>query len=208
MTSQRALDERPAQKDALLPHAHESQPSVERTLQPGTGWRPPPEAPRPEAAAPIVSTLPPPSPPLSRIPIRIAAIIVLVPAVLFCFAIVIEAIDHSDPGIAAGFLVAGALGTVLLLRLWRRAGHFVGEARLINWRHEGDRMVLSFRMERYDPAGNRLTPVPVEMRARKFAGAPPSDGDLVDVEARWKKGRPLRPKRFHNLTTNCDFSAS
>jgi hypothetical protein len=84
------------------------------------------------------------------------------------------------------------------------ANVFVGVARAVHERSEGTsnppRIVWTFRLERYDQAGNRLQPIPVEMRGRSFEGAI-SDGDTVEVRGRWHQGTTLRPQRAANLTT-------
>jgi hypothetical protein len=81
---------------------------------------------------------------------------------------------------------------------------FVGVARAVHERSEGTsnppRIVWTFRLERYDQAGNRLQPIPIEMRGRSFEGAI-SDGDTVEVRGRWRQGTTLRPQQAVNLTT-------
>ncbi|OPG05041.1 hypothetical protein B1L11_36315 [Microbispora sp. GKU 823] len=42
--------------------------------------------------------------------------------------------------------------------------------------------VWTFRVERYDQAGNRAMLIPVEMRGRRFEGAL-SEGDWIQAEA-------------------------
>ncbi len=60
---------------------------------------------------------------------------------------------------------------------------------------------LIFRVDRYDVAGNRLTPVPVEMR--RYRGGLVTDGDEVEVVGRWSRGT-LRASRITNLTTDSE----
>ncbi len=71
---------------------------------------------------------------------------------------------------------------------------------------EPGEIVWSFRLERQDEAGNRVPPVPVEMRARSFEGFI-SGGDLVEVDHRWSPGRTLPPRRVHNVTTGAVVKA-
>jgi len=60
---------------------------------------------------------------------------------------------------------------------------------------------LVFRIDRYDRAGNRLSPVAVEMQARRAGRV--TDGDEVEVSGRWSRGT-LRADRIRNLTTASD----
>ncbi len=86
----------------------------------------------------------------------------------------------------------------------------VGVARAVHERSEGasdpPKIVWTFRLERYDAAGNRLQPVPVEMRGRSFEGAI-SEGDTLEVRARWREGTTLRASRATNLTTGAVVQA-
>lgn len=92
----------------------------------------------------------------------------------------------------------------------RRSGRIVGEARNFMERSElkgtGMWTVWSFRVESYDASGNRLPPIPVEMRGLKFTGAI-SEGDWVEVQGRWREGRTLRAKRVYNQTTKTTVAA-
>lgn len=60
--------------------------------------------------------------------------------------------------------------------------------------------VMAFRVERYDSTGNRLPPIPVEMRGRSLEGAI-NEGDWIEVPGIWHEGHTLRAKRVRNLTT-------
>ena len=92
---------------------------------------------------------------------------------------------------------------------YARPGGIVGEARGVQARSEQDLLtpqrqftVLTFRVERFDRAGNRLPPVAVQMRGRTFEGAI-SEGDWVEVEVA-VAGAPsdtLHVDRVRNLTT-------
>jgi len=67
--------------------------------------------------------------------------------------------------------------------------------------------VLYFTLERLDETtGNRLPPVPVEMRGVRFAGYV-SEGDRVRIAGRWKSGEVLHPKKIMNLTTNAEVKS-
>jgi hypothetical protein len=59
--------------------------------------------------------------------------------------------------------------------------------------------VWTFRIERYDNAGDRILLIPVEMRGRTFEGSI-SDGDWVRARGRMRSGT-LRVTRLENLTT-------
>jgi hypothetical protein len=92
----------------------------------------------------------------------------------------------------------------------RASDVFVGVARAVHERAEGasdpPRIVWTFRLERYDEAGDRLQPVPVEMRGRSFEGAI-SEGDTVEVYGRWRDGTTLRADRARNRTTGAVVTA-
>lgn len=64
----------------------------------------------------------------------------------------------------------------------------------------------AFRLERYDEAGNRLPPVPVEMRGLKFTGSI-SEGDWVFVRGSWTPGKPMHVPSVENLTTGTTVAA-
>jgi hypothetical protein len=61
--------------------------------------------------------------------------------------------------------------------------------------------VWTFRIERVDPEGNRLPPVPVQMRSRYFDGFI-NEGDQVELKDKWKEGHIVEPKELYNLSTN------
>jgi hypothetical protein len=73
------------------------------------------------------------------------------------------------------------------------------QQRTESYSEHGRKSVLVFRLERYDTAGNRLRPIPVQMRAIGFDGWL-SDGDEVQVTGRWKDGT-LHGSRADNLTS-------
>jgi hypothetical protein len=58
---------------------------------------------------------------------------------------------------------------------------FTGVARDVQRRPESG--VLSFRIERHDASGNRLTPVPVEMLGTSFFGKV-SNGDEIHLKGK------------------------
>lgn len=106
---------------------------------------------------------------------------------------------------------AGLLGMELLavIALWRlrpkgerQEKSIVGEVRGFVARTEEKITIWNFRLERYDSAGNRLVPVPVEMHGWQFKGFI-RDGDRVEVHVNeWREGETLQPKRVRNLTTD------
>jgi hypothetical protein len=73
------------------------------------------------------------------------------------------------------------------------------QQRAESYGEHGHKSVLVFRLERYDTSGNRLRPIPVQMRAIGFDGWL-SDGDEVQVTGRWKDGT-LHGSRADNLTS-------
>ncbi len=90
-------------------------------------------------------------------------------------------------------------------------GALRGEARGIQIRTEPDeqeipKQIWTFRINRFDSAGNALPPIPVEMRAQHFDGAI-SEGDWVEVSGRWEPGQLLIVSEILNLTTNSRVGA-
>jgi hypothetical protein len=61
-------------------------------------------------------------------------------------------------------------------------------------------IVWTFRVERHDEHGDRLSAVPVEMRSKSFEGFI-NEGDRVEIPGRWREGQLVRPRRLRNLTT-------
>jgi hypothetical protein len=85
-----------------------------------------------------------------------------------------------------------------------------GVARSVNLRSEtfgqgASRQILTFRLEQYDDHGNRMTPIPVEMRVLSVMGQL-SEGEQVMVKGRWRHG-VLRTRRIHNLSTGAVITA-
>jgi hypothetical protein len=85
-----------------------------------------------------------------------------------------------------------------------------GVARSVNMRSEtfgqgASRQVLTFRLEQYDDNGNRMTPLPVEMRVLSLMGQL-SEGEQVMVRGRWRHG-VIRVRRIHNLSTGAVITA-
>src|SRR5262245_31887890 len=67
--------------------------------------------------------------------------------------------------------------------------------------------VWTFRVERFDAEGNRLQPIPVEIRFREIRGFI-SEGDRVRIPiGRWRPGELLSPSRFFNETTRSEVKA-
>jgi hypothetical protein len=90
-------------------------------------------------------------------------------------------------------------------------GHTVeGQVRNLQVRNEQRRQsdyesVWTFRVERYDAAGQRVTLVPVEMRGLSFEGAL-GEGDWVRAQGTMKAGT-FRVKRVENQTTGAVVTA-
>jgi hypothetical protein len=70
---------------------------------------------------------------------------------------------------------------------------------------QGSPTLWNFRLERYDASGDRLPPVPVEMRGYSFSGAM-SNGDQVSLKGEWRDGT-LRVQEVDNLTTSAQVRA-
>jgi hypothetical protein len=90
---------------------------------------------------------------------------------------------------------------------WSSNYHVTGEARQVQQRGDvGNETVWTFRIQRYDAAGNRLQPVPVEMRGMRFKGSI-GEGDIVQLPGRWQPGSIACPHRVKNLSTGCTVKA-
>jgi hypothetical protein len=87
----------------------------------------------------------------------------------------------------------------------RVGGEVVGVARAIQFRQDAahNRDVLSFRVDRYDGGGNRLDPVPVELRGSDIAGQL-SEGEEVAVSGRWDHGT-LVAREVVNRSTHAEL---
>lgn len=78
----------------------------------------------------------------------------------------------------------------------------IGVARSVDVRTDQDnKQKLTFRVDRYDPAGNRLPPVAVQLNYQR--GGLVTDGDEVEVVGRWSRGT-LIASRIVNLTTGSE----
>lgn len=116
---------------------------------------------------------------------------------------------HSDPA-PGGAVAPSSSGRRAVAQGHPRHGRatVVGQVRGIQQRTEGygehGASVLTFRVERYDDAGNRLQPVPVQLRARGYDGSL-NEGDNVRVSGRWKDGT-LHTSRVRNLTTGASVA--
>jgi hypothetical protein len=66
--------------------------------------------------------------------------------------------------------------------------------------------VLTFRLERYDPRGDRLSPIGVEMRGPSISGGL-SEGENAYVEGNYGSGT-IRADRIVNRTTGAVITAS
>jgi hypothetical protein len=90
-----------------------------------------------------------------------------------------------------------------------KPGHIVGEVRGLQSRSETEldrpRIVWTFRLERYDASGNRLRPVPVEIKGFEFYGSI-NEGDLVEVEGDATSGT-LEVRELYDHTTGSPVTA-
>jgi hypothetical protein len=105
----------------------------------------------------------------------------------------------------------GKLATPKAPKYTVKGNRVIGEVREFRERHETEGqlswIIWSFRVERYDATGNRLQPVPVEMKGMTFDGTM-SEGDWVELPVDWKPGQVARPKRINNLTTGASIVGS
>jgi hypothetical protein len=69
-----------------------------------------------------------------------------------------------------------------------------------------DSQLLTLRVERFDADGNRLQPIPVQIKGPRLDGTL-SDGDEVELSGRWTRGT-VRTRRARNLTTGAELSAT
>jgi hypothetical protein len=83
----------------------------------------------------------------------------------------------------------------------RERGHarVRGVARAVQLRDQENGHVLSFRIEEYDRAGNRLRPVAVELKGTGLSGQL-GDGEEVAVTGKWRHGT-IRARTVVNITT-------
>jgi hypothetical protein len=84
----------------------------------------------------------------------------------------------------------------------RGRGHVRGVARGVQFRSPHEQgTVVTFRVERYDAAGNRLAPVAVEYRGHSAGHL--GDGEEVEVLGRWARG-VLQARRVVNVSTGSE----
>ena len=90
-----------------------------------------------------------------------------------------------------------------------KPGYVVGEVRGLQSRSETElerpRIVWTFRLERYDAAGNRLRPVSVEIKGFEFHGSI-NEGDLVEVKGDQTSGT-ISVSELYNHTTGSQVTA-
>jgi len=86
---------------------------------------------------------------------------------------------------------------------------FTGVALDVQQRQHEYLMIVDFRIERHDPSGNRLAPVPVEMRGytQGFSGRVSNGDEIRVVEGTWRDGT-LRVRELDNLTTGARVRSS
>ncbi|MBU7028527.1 MAG: hypothetical protein HXS48_16455 [Theionarchaea archaeon] len=194
-------------------HQKQSEPS--KSGPKGMGWQPStvsqPFVPEPPVQKPVA----PVQPGRTRTALRVVLTLVLAPIILFMSMGVLENMRWLPESLAdvVIFLVLDILAVFALIQVWKRGSKSTaaGEARGIQSRQEADLSgtswtVLSFVLERYDKNGNRLTPVPVEMRGRSFKGFL-NEGDWVEVHGTLKKGKTLRVSQVYNKTTESTVKA-
>ena len=59
--------------------------------------------------------------------------------------------------------------------------------------------IMTFHVERFDQQGNRIAPIPVEMKGMSFSGSI-NEGDHVGIDTHFREGKILQVKKLHNLT--------
>lgn len=195
----------------------------------GVGWRPSTVSPQPVAQQPVTpqpvsqpfvpespvkKPVTPVQPGRTHTALRVVLTLILVPIILFMSIGVLDNIRWMPESFAdvVIFLALDILAIFALIQVWKRGSKstVVGEARGIQSRQETDLSgtswtVLSFVLERYDKNGNRLTPVPVEMRGRSFKGFL-NEGDWVKVHGTIKKGN-IQVSQVYNKTTESTVKA-
>ena len=76
-----------------------------------------------------------------------------------------------------------------------------GIARGVNVRDDvSEQQHLTFRIDRYDDEGNRLAPVPVELR--RYRGGIVTEGDEVEVSGRWAHGTLIATRVVNHSTSS------
>jgi len=97
---------------------------------------------------------------------------------------------------------------------WAHGGEtgFTGVARDVQQRQHGEHgglLRVDFRIERHDPSGNRLAPVPVEMEGttQEFSGTVSNGDEIRVVDGNWRDGT-LRVRELDNLTTGARVRSS
>lgn len=196
----------------------------------GVGWRPSTVTPQPVAQqpvspqpvsqpfvpeSPVQKPVTPVQPGRTHTALRVVLTLILVPIILFMSIGVLENMRWMPESFAdvVIFLAFDILAIFALIQVWKRGSKssITGEARGIQSRQETDLSgtswtVLSFVLERYDKNGNRLTPVPVEMRGRSFKGFL-NEGDWVEVHGTLKKGKSIQVSQIYNKTTESTVQA-
>lgn len=94
---------------------------------------------------------------------------------------------------------------------WWQGGDagLTGVARDVQQRQHDTWLHVDFRIERHDPSGNRLPPVPVEMRGPRlaFRGRVSNGDEIRVVDGRWQHGT-LHVKELDNLTTGAKVQSN
>jgi len=112
----------------------------------------------------------------------------------------------SDPPDVAGGTAGGSR--------WAPGGQtpFAGVARDVQQRQHGlhgETIHVDFRIERHDPSGNRMAPVPAEMEGTTtyFRGRVSNGDEIRVVDGEWRDGT-LRVTELDNLTTGASVRSS
>ena len=113
-----------------------------------------------------------------------------------------------------GIILGALILTIFVINKLRHSkifGIIVGEARGVKERSEqtSDQknvIIRTFHIERYNNAGNRSTPVPVEMRGKSHKGLI-REGDQIEVRGKWGEGQVIRVSKVYNKTTQSQVKA-
>jgi hypothetical protein len=133
--------------------------------------------------------------------------------------------DKAIPLLLTGFFALVGFTAIWLLparplfrgaRSYSKRGTYWGEVRGLRERAETERnlnpfnpngqnkqlIVWTFRLERYEN-GQRLPPIPVEMRGESFSGFI-NEGDRVTLSDTWQDGTIVKPRTVYNQTSGSE----
>lgn len=161
-----------------------------------TGWRPPVVTPPPPPEMlPLTSS----RGFLRELPRRLVRLALLVVAAYAAFVTVFSLESDGD----FPWLLVALVALVLIFRLRPgRRGSMEGVATHVTAIPGGGGAAssLSFRLERYDSRGARMTPIPIEMKGGDLKGQL-FDGDEVRTIGGRVRGGALHPRQLVNLRT-------